>query len=76
MARVVWYCSSAKNIASLTVITASESVCDVASMRAVFPPGIAIGCEWLSAMRAGERVDGFSIDFVLMVVPPDSTTFI
>ena len=72
----VWYCSSARNVVSLIAITAFEPVGNVASVRAVFPSGIAVCCKCLSAVRTGEAVHCLAVDLFGMGVPPGDTAFI
>ena len=53
-------------------ITAFETVCDVAVVRAVFSVVISVGRERLPAAGAGEGLKGFTVDLVQMGVPPVS----
>lgn len=57
-------------------ITAFITVSNVAGMGTVFPSGIAIGCEGLSAVGADEAVHGFAVNRFRVAVPPGDTAFI
>lgn len=45
-------------------------------MGAIFPSGIAIGCEGLSAVGADEAVHSFSVDSFRVAVPPSCAAFV
>ena len=45
-------------------------------MTAVLPSGIAVCCEWLTAVSAGEFIYSFAVDLFRVGIPPGNTTFI
>lgn len=57
-------------------ITASEAVCDVADVGAVFSVRISISRELLSAAGAGKMVNGLFVHHFRMRVPPTDTAAI
>ena len=72
----VCYCSSALNTASLIAVTAFETVCDVAGAGAVFPSGIAVCRERLTAMGTGETVHCLAVDLFRVGIPPRNTALV
>lgn len=48
----------------------SETVSDVAFVRAIFSVVVSVGRERLPAVSAGEGIKGLAIDLVQMAVPP------
>lgn len=51
----------------------SETVSDIAIVRAVFSVVISVGREGLSTVSAGKGVKGLAIDLIQMAVPPVGT---
>ena len=61
---------------ALIAITAFETVCNVAGVGAVFPSGVAVCREGLTAVCTSEVVHGFAVDLFWVGVPPGNTAFV
>jgi hypothetical protein len=66
---VTWYISSRWNWSFVMSVTPKPGL-DVAGVAAVLPIAIAIGHKGLPALRAGVFIEGFSVNLILVRVPP------